>query len=146
MRRPSQCRNRVSPRCLRGRTYEPQPARWCAMMRSSLLAGLRSTTRRAWPRGPVVPDDSELRSSSASFLGDPRWALGRSTFGLERWSVGPGAGGEFLDRSAAKLAWLAYGFPKRNQGGDRVGIGDTEEVTDLPLLGDRHRGESAAIP
>src|SRR5271163_2443408 len=115
MRRPSQCRNRVSPRCLRGRTYEPQLARWCARMQSTRLACLRSTTRHAWPRGPIVPDDSELHSSSASFLGDPRWALGRSILGLEGFPVQPVTGGEFLDRSAAELAELLYGFTERKK-------------------------------
>src|ERR1700684_1017277 len=114
MRRPSQCRNRVSPRYLLDRTYEPQPARWCATMQSSLLAGLRSTTRHAWPRGPIVPDDSELHSSSASFLGDLRRALDISRVEQEGRSVEPVPAGERLYRVASELAELSGGFAERN--------------------------------
>ena len=66
--------------------------------------------------------------------------------GLEGWPVKSVLGGEFLDGSAAERGQLPCGFTERNEGGDRMGVGDAEEVADLRHFGDGHRGESAAVP
>src|ERR1700712_3140852 len=145
MHRPSQCRIRVSPRYPRGRTSELQPAQWFARTQSTQLVCLRSTTRHASPRGPSAPDDWALYSSSTSFLGDLP-ALDISRVELEGSAIEPVLGGEFLYGSASELAELLGGFTERNEGGDRMSVGDPEQFPYLPLFGDGHRRESAAVP
>src|SRR5258708_1133464 len=73
-------------------------------------------------------------------------SVGRSRLASEGWSVEPIPGGEFLDGSAAEPGQLPCGFTERKKCGDRMGVGDAEEVADLRLFVDGHRGESASVP
>src|ERR1700738_3424502 len=110
-------------------------SRWPAFHNSACFA---AWANRAWRLGTAL--------IFGILISDPRRALGRSRLVLEGWPVEPVPGGEFLDRSAAELAQLPCGRTERKKGGDRMGVGDAEEVADLLLFGDGHRGRSAAVP
>src|SRR3979409_2219768 len=58
----------------------------------------------------------------------PAVDLGCSCVVLERWPVESVLGGEVLDRSAAQLVHWTDGVTERKKGGDRMGVGDAEEV------------------